>query len=37
VERIIEVKLTDDEQAALLKSAASVRDLVETMKRAQAS
>jgi malate dehydrogenase len=37
VERIIEVTLTDDEQAALLKSAVSVRDLVETMKRAQAS
>ena len=36
LERIIEVKLTDDEQAALLKSAASVRDLVDTMERAQA-
>ena len=36
VERIIEVNLTDGEQAALLNSAASVRDLVETMKRAQA-
>jgi malate dehydrogenase len=35
VERIIEVTLTEDEQAALQKSAASVRDLVDTMKRAQ--
>ena len=36
VERIIEVTLTDDEQAALLTSSESVRSLVETMKTAQA-
>jgi malate dehydrogenase len=34
VEKIIEVKLTDDEQAALLTSAGSVRGLRDTMKHA---
>jgi len=34
VERIVEVKLTDDEQAALLTSSESVRGLVETMRNA---
>ncbi len=34
VERIIEIKLTADEQAALNASAASVKDLVDTMKAA---
>jgi malate dehydrogenase len=34
VEKIIEVKLTDDEQAALLTSAGSVRGLLDTMKHA---
>jgi len=36
VERIIEVKLTAAEQAALAKSSESVRELVDTMARAQA-
>jgi malate dehydrogenase len=35
VERIVEVKLTSAEQAALAKSAESVRELVDTMARAQ--
>jgi malate dehydrogenase len=34
VERIVEVKLTDDEQAALLASSESVRGLVQTMRNA---
>ncbi|HEX7592227.1 MAG TPA: malate dehydrogenase, partial [Candidatus Limnocylindrales bacterium] len=33
-ERIVEVKLTDDEQAALLASSESVRELVQTMRNA---
>jgi malate dehydrogenase len=37
VEQVIEIKLTADESAALKKSAASVRELVEVMHRAQAS
>jgi malate dehydrogenase len=36
VERIIEVKLTDQEKAALKTSSESVRGLVETMGRAAA-
>jgi malate dehydrogenase len=36
VERIIEVALTEPERAALMKSAGSVRDLVETMHQASA-
>jgi malate dehydrogenase len=36
VERIIEVALTPDEQAALEASAGSVRGLVETMDKASA-
>jgi len=32
VERIIQIALTADEQAALLTSAESVRSLVDTMK-----
>jgi malate dehydrogenase len=34
VERIIEVALTEDERTALMTSAGSVRDLVETMHQA---
>src|SRR5512140_208957 len=34
VERIVQIRLTDDEQAALEKSAASVQSLVDTMKAA---
>jgi malate dehydrogenase len=37
VERIIEIKLTPDEQAALLTSAASVRGLIDTMAAAKAT
>ena len=32
IEQIIEVKLTDDERAALQKSASAVRELVEVIK-----
>ncbi len=32
IEEIIEIKLTDEENAALQKSANAVKDLVETMK-----
>ena len=35
VEEIIEIKLTDDEKAALTRSAASVRELVEVMHKNQ--
>jgi malate dehydrogenase len=37
VERIIEIKLTTDEQAVLLASAASVRGLIDTMAAAKAT
>ena len=37
VEEIIEIKLTDEEKAALSRSAASVRELVEVMRKNQAS
>ena len=37
VEEVIEIKLTDEEKAALNKSAASVRELVEVMHKNQAS
>jgi malate dehydrogenase len=37
VERIIEIKLTPDEQAALSTSAASVRGLIDTMATAKAT
>ena len=33
VEQVIEIKLTDDEQAALNRSAASVKELVEVMEK----
>ena len=36
LEQIIEIKLTDDEQAALKRSAASVQELVDVMRQAKA-
>ena len=36
MEQVIEITLTDDEQAALNRSAASVQELVEVMRQAQA-
>jgi malate dehydrogenase len=37
VEQVVEIELTDDEKAAFEKSAAAVRDLVETMNRLAAA
>ncbi len=37
MQHIVEIKLTDDERAALHKSAGAVRDLVEAMKRMEAA
>ena len=36
LEQVIEIKLTDDEQAALKRSAASVQELVDVMRQAKA-
>lgn len=36
VEKIIEIKLTADEQAALKGSAASVKELIDVMRKAKA-
>ena len=36
VEQVIEIKLTDEEQAMLDRSAASVQELVEVMHKNQA-
>ncbi|RPH86310.1 MAG: malate dehydrogenase, partial [Desulfobacteraceae bacterium] len=33
IEQVIEIKLTPEEEAALKKSAAAVKDLVEVMKK----
>ena len=37
MEQIIQISLTDDEKAALSKSAASVQELVDVMKKAKAA
>jgi malate dehydrogenase len=37
LEKIIEIKLSPDEQAALEASAASVKELVDVMRKATAS
>jgi malate/lactate dehydrogenase len=36
MEQVIEIKLTDQEQAALEASAASVQELVDVMRKAKA-